>query len=433
MRIGLVSYEYPPQNGFGGVGSYTFRLAGALGKLGHQVVVLAGPSEGPEVPQPNVTIHRLPARYNPPLPTRALRWAYWHVFTRFMERSNGLVWHWLRWDLASVQALLDIHRATPLDVVEAPEHAANAFMVARKGLWPTVLRIHGPWDLFYHLNRNEGLALNCLLAALERGSTRYAQALTTPSRAMAQLMVRRWALPRPPQVIPNFIDVPRTAPPLPPDGEPLRIVCAGRLEPFKGQDVLVKAFALIARAHPSAHLTLIGPDQWDRRHRFAHLVQALVPDATIRRRIELAGPLPLKKTQEQLTRAAVAVVPSCGFESFSFSTLEAMAAARPVVVARSGAMPELVEYGRCGKIVPPNDAPALAAALDQLLSDRPLRQKLATAAHGRALREYDTAAVLPRMLEVYRQAKESAGLRRPPPESQPHHALVEAVMQEMGS
>jgi len=45
MRIGLVSYEYPPQRGLGGVGTYTFRLAGALGKAGHEVIVLAGPTE----------------------------------------------------------------------------------------------------------------------------------------------------------------------------------------------------------------------------------------------------------------------------------------------------------------------------------------------------------------------------------------------------
>jgi glycosyltransferase involved in cell wall biosynthesis len=404
MRIGLVSYEYPPQTGFGGVGSYTFRLAGALGKAGHEVIVLAGPSDGPEIFQINVTIHRLPARYDPPLPTPALRWVYWHVFSPLMERANGLVWHWLRWDLASGNALADIHRATPLDIIEAPEHAANALMVGRKQLWPMVLRIHGPWDLFFPLNHNEGLALNCLLAALERASARWATILTTPSRAMARFMQRRWALSQTPRVIPNFIDVPAEPPPLPPDTEPPRIICAGRLEPFKGQHILVQAFTLIARTHPSARLVLVGPDQWHRRHRFAQLVDTLVRDPQIRQRIELTGPQPLSKTQEHLARSAIAVVPSCGFESFSFSTLEAMAAARPVVVARSGAMPELLEYGRCGRIVPPNDVPALAQTLDQLLSDRSLRRKLALAAHARALREYDTAVVLPRILQVYQEA-----------------------------
>src|SRR3954463_2583628 len=77
MRIGLVSYEYPPQRGLGGVGTYTFRLAGALGRAGHQVVVLAGPTEDVDTPQPNVTLHRIPARYEPALNFRGLRFLYW--------------------------------------------------------------------------------------------------------------------------------------------------------------------------------------------------------------------------------------------------------------------------------------------------------------------------------------------------------------------
>src|SRR5437870_3729564 len=74
MRIGLVSYEYPPQSGLGGVGSYTIRLAAALGAAGHQVVVLCGPNLGqPETPLPNVRVHRIPARFDPPLKLSALR------------------------------------------------------------------------------------------------------------------------------------------------------------------------------------------------------------------------------------------------------------------------------------------------------------------------------------------------------------------------
>src|SRR5438045_5764433 len=148
MRIGLVSYEYPPQRGLGGVGTYTFRLAGALGRAGHEVVVLAGPSEGAEFDQPNVTVHRLAARYDPPVNLRTIKFLYWRFFARLMNSANPLVWHWLRWDLASSAALMEIHRATPLDVIEAPEHAANGLFSGIGGNWPMVLRIHGPWDLF---------------------------------------------------------------------------------------------------------------------------------------------------------------------------------------------------------------------------------------------------------------------------------------------
>ncbi len=409
MRIGLVSYEYPPQRGLGGVGTYTFRLAGALGKAGHEVVVLAGPSEGAEFDQPNVTVHRLPARYDPPVTLRGVKFLYWRVFARLMDSANPLVWHWLRWDLASLPALAEIHRATPLDVIEAPEHAANGLLTGLSRNWPMVLRVHGPWDLFFAINRNDGAALNNLLAGLEKQSLQYAQVTTVPSRSMGNFITRRWHLEHRPVVVPNFMDVPASRPPLPDEAEPQRIVCAGRLERFKGQDVLVSAFAMIAAKHPRAQLLLIGPDQWSRKHRFGDLIQQLVPNEAIRSRIELRGPQPLVSTQEELRRAAMAVVPSTGFESFSFSTLEAMAAGRPTIVSRIGAMPELLDYGRCGIIVSPGDTRDLALALDRLLSDRELRENFAACAHERARDVYDTQAVLPEFVSTYELARERYG------------------------
>ena len=120
MRIGLVSYEYPPQSGFGGVGTYVYRLAGALGKAGHEVVVVSGPTDVPEEwPQPNVTLHRIEAYWNPPrIP--GLRFLWWNIIARFLEKFHRIVWHWLKWDMASGPALLKIHEQTPLDVIEAP-------------------------------------------------------------------------------------------------------------------------------------------------------------------------------------------------------------------------------------------------------------------------------------------------------------------------
>src|SRR4051794_11168493 len=85
MRIGLLSYEYPPQQGLGGVGTYMFRLAGALGRDGHEVHVLAGPSTFPAVPQPNVHLHRIAAQHEIESDSRALRWLYWRAFARTLN------------------------------------------------------------------------------------------------------------------------------------------------------------------------------------------------------------------------------------------------------------------------------------------------------------------------------------------------------------
>jgi glycosyltransferase involved in cell wall biosynthesis len=406
MRIGLVSYEYPPQSGLGGVGTYTFRLAGALGKAGHEVVVLAGPTDEEDIPQPNVTLHRIPARYEPPLGSKSLRFLYWRVFATLMDRAHPVVWHWMRWNMASGDALLDIHRKTPLDVIEAPEHAANGLFVGRLRKWPMVVRIHGPWDLFFGINRTSGTAMNRLLTYLERKSTELAQVCTTPSHTMAAFIHAKWKMKGTPIAVPNFMDVPEAPAPLPPGDGPQRIVCAGRLERFKGQDTLVKAFARIAAQHPRAELHIIGPDQWSEKQTFAQVVDQLVPEPDIRRRIVLAGRQPLAQVQEELRNACVAVICSSGFESFSFSTLEAMAAARPIVGSRVGAIPELLDNGNCGLIAAPANVAQFADCLDRLLGDRDLRQHLSLKAHERARTRYDTQVVIPAMLRQFNHARE---------------------------
>jgi glycosyltransferase involved in cell wall biosynthesis len=98
------------------------------------------------------------------------------------------------------------------------------------------------------------------------------------------------------------------------------------------------------------------------------------------------------------------VICSSGFESFSFSTLEAMAAARPIIGSRVGAVPELLDNGRCGLTAAPGNVAQLSDALDTLLGDRAMCERLGLLAHGRARERYDTAAALPLFLAAYERA-----------------------------
>jgi glycogen synthase len=407
MRIGLVSYEYPPQAGLGGVGTYMFRLASALGRAGHEVHVICGPATGETAALPNVIVHRVEATYDLRHPSRLVRFAFWKLLAGPLARANPTVWHWLRWVLASHEAIDRISRQFPFDVVEAPEHAAAGWMAGEIHRWPILLRLHCPWELFVRINRIPFDLTHRLLAHLERRTVaRYADAITAPSHAMRKEVERSWTLRRPVRVIPNFMDVPADAAPLPPDEGPQRIVCTGRMEPLKGQDTLARAFAIVAHKHPRAELHLVGPDQWPEGQSFAQLLVKLVPDERVRARIHLPGPRPLEEVGQRLREARLACVSSVGFESFSYSACEAMAAARPVVVSDVGALPELIEHERCGLVVPPRDPHPLASAIDRLLSDRELSDSLRLAAHARAKERYDAPVVLPQIIAAYHEARD---------------------------
>jgi len=216
MRIGLVSYEYPPQQGLGGVGTYMFRLAGALGKAGHEVYVIAGPSDRAPVVQHNVHLRRIAAHYEISSTSRVVKWLYWRGFASLMSWAQPAIWHWIKWDLASLDALRALQAERPLDLIEAPEHAANGWMAGYLHAWPIVMRMHCPWELFVRINRFPFNPMNRALAALERKAVAtYADALTVPSLAMKRVVERSWTMRRLPVVIPNFMDVPQ-APASPP-------------------------------------------------------------------------------------------------------------------------------------------------------------------------------------------------------------------------
>jgi glycosyltransferase involved in cell wall biosynthesis len=161
------------------------------------------------------------------------------------------------------------------------------------------------------------------------------------------------------RVIPNGIDVP--AGPGEPD-DPPHVLYAGRLSAEKGVRELVAA---------TQGLPLVvagdGP------------LRAEVPGAL--------GMVPHDELLRLYERAAVVACPSRR-EGFGVACLEAMAAGRPVVASAVGGLRDLVVDGETGLLVPPGDVAALRAALERLLADTGLRERLGRAARERVLAEF---------------------------------------------
>ena len=104
--------------------------------------------------------------------------------------------------------------------------------------------------------------------------------------------------------------------------------------------------------------------------------------------VEWLGPVTIGDVPAVLDRATVVVVPSRYEEPFGLVAVEAGLAGRPVVASRMGGLPEIVDDGRSGLLVPPDDAAALAAALLTVLGDRELAVSMGTAGRARAERDF---------------------------------------------
>lgn len=145
-----------------------------------------------------------------------------------------------------------------------------------------------------------------------------------------------------------------------------------RLEPEKGHATLLEAWPAVLRSVPSAYLLIVG--EGSRRE----VLEAQARDLRVAHRVVFTG----RRDDVPAVTAAldVAVLPSYR-EAQGLSILEAMALSRPVVASDVGGIPEMITDGVTGLLVPPHDAPGLAAAITRLLLDHPYADMLARAAH----------------------------------------------------
>jgi glycosyltransferase involved in cell wall biosynthesis len=171
-------------------------------------------------------------------------------------------------------------------------------------------------------------------------------------------------------------------------GDAPLVVCVSRLDAEKGGETLLRA---VPRFDRRAHLAFAGEGP-----RLADWKQ-LVARLGVAERVHFLG---LRNDVEELIAAAnVVVVPSEYEEAFGLVVVEAMASGRPVVVTRSGAMPDIV--GEAGIVVPKRDPAAMAAAVNRLLGDPSLSARMAADGRVRAERRFGMRAFLDRTLELY--------------------------------
>jgi glycosyltransferase involved in cell wall biosynthesis len=157
---------------------------------------------------------------------------------------------------------------------------------------------------------------------------------------------------------------------LPAEGPLVGVVA--RLEAEKGHLTLIDAWPGVLAEFPAATLLVVGEGSR------CEALRAQAAELGISRSVVFTG----RRDDVPAVTAAldVAVLPSYR-EAQGLTILEAMALSRPVVASNVGGIPEMIEDGRTGLLVPPHDPAALAAAITRLLRDHPLADTLARAGH----------------------------------------------------
>jgi glycosyltransferase involved in cell wall biosynthesis len=210
---------------------------------------------------------------------------------------------------------------------------------------------------------------------------------TAAAEAQQRLRPRRRTIVIPAGAAP--LDDARRAASEPPHDVPL-VGIVGRLQPWKGQDRLLQAQALLREQGHALRLAIVGGDSYGLSPEYAASLPALIARLGLQDAVTLVGEVadarPLIEQFDVLVNASDP-------EPFGIVLLEAMAAGVPVVAVDAGGPRDIVEHARTGMLARSGDPVDLAAALEPLLSSRALRHELGAHGRERFMRDYTDEAV----------------------------------------
>ncbi|MEO5874895.1 MAG: GT4 family glycosyltransferase PelF [Streptosporangiaceae bacterium] len=188
-----------------------------------------------------------------------------------------------------------------------------------------------------------------------------------------------------------------------PEPERLTLSWAGRVDPIKDLETLIRAFALVNREMPEVCLRLFGGGDKEYRTK----CEALAQELGVAEHVVFEGRV--EEIRDAYVAGTVVMLSSIS-EGFPYTLIEAMACGRPSVATEVGGVSEAVaanpnspDEGDCGLVVPPRDPEAMAEAALILLRDPNLRHHMGTVARRKALEFFTVDQAVGSFREIYRE------------------------------
>ena len=369
MNIGITCYPT-----YGGSGIVATELGLELANRGHQVHFIS---------------YANPIRLDPGIP---------RIHYHEVEVFNYPLFQYPPYSLALASRMSEVAEAYDLDLLHvhyAIPHSISALlarqMLAGRRPLPFITTLHGT-DITLVGNDRSLFPMTRFALEQSDGITCVSEYLRTKTRDV-------FNLDRPMEVIPNFVDTRRFLPEpsptlrehLAPRGERILVHLSNFRQVKRAPDA-VRVFAKVRAVMP-ARLLLIGDGQ--DRPEALHLAQTLEvkPDVIF-----------LGKQDDVESLLAVAdllLLPSAD-EAFGLAALEGLSCGVPVVATNVGGVPEVVEDGKSGFLLPVGDVGGMADAALALLTDAPRYAEFRAAARRRAVEHFDIAQIVPRYEAYYR-------------------------------
>ncbi len=406
LRICLITREYPPETGWGGIATFSRHLAHGLKELGHSVTVVSLSKDFDKSQDDDgVQVHRI---RQDSLGSKFGVISMCMPYSRYVMLTSLGLW----------KKFIDLHRQEPFDVVDTPELLADGLYPAITRLVPMVIRLYTPHSKFIaeKLHNVSPSFDHQLVAALERVAMLSADKITSPSQDLADYVARDLNYDKNRiSLIYNPIDPAQFAPEGPtaiaPDGR-LTVLFVGRLEERKGIHYLIDAVPKVLKEYSNVKFVIVGDDTNSAVGSTSVLAELKeqIRKNKCESAITFINRVALSELPAYYRSADICVVPSV-YDNSPYTSLEAMSCGRPVIGTAGGGTKEYVAHDETGIIVPVRDSESLANALLDLLRDDGKRKQFGVNARQRVLAKFQRTEIARQTIELYESARESFAAR----------------------
>lgn len=354
LKICIVSQEFPPETGRGGIATQSALKARGLAARGHDITVLSMTHE--DAPQTydyhGAKVHRM---LFPPLPVP----------------SFDVSSHWLTYSAGVAAWLNAFEQEQPFDIIHFPEYSGEGFIWLTDTFEHTkmkyVVQMHGPLAMIAeHTGWPSGTAYQ-VGTFMERMSVNCCHLLMASSQNTANFCAKHYGIDAGKvKVIHSGVDTQRFKPIPKPDGPGSpRILFIGKIVHAKGAETLVHAVLRLRERFPDILLRAIGRED----EKLATNLRQDIADAGAEYNFELLGQVPHSELHKYLTWCDFFAGPSVFEPGPGNVYLEAMSCGRAVIACNSGGTPEVVIDGQTGILIPPSDIDSLCDAISTLAND----------------------------------------------------------------
>jgi glycosyltransferase involved in cell wall biosynthesis len=313
-----------------------------------------------------------------------------------LDRRSPLdVMHW--------RPLVELLRNQPIDILHAHKFGSNAWgsVLGRVVGVPVVIAHEHVWSF-------EGQRLRRFVdrSVIARNAD---VILAVSNETRRQMITVEGVAASPIHVLPNGI------PPLPrPSGDGLRAELAiptdapvigtlSQLRPQKALEILVSASVPLALRFPDLAVLIAGRGSEEQR------LRSLIREHGLEGTVFLLGP---RRDVPEILDALDLAICCSRYEGMPLSVMEYMAASKPVVATAVGGVPDLIDDGVHGLLIPPEDPHRLADAIAELLSDPDRAAEMGRRGNERQRREFDLSTMVRRLEELYIELYRASGAGR---------------------